>query len=110
RTVVCATRLFARGQQVVEKVVLMCPQFDARSGRYTYGLQSMMGEYALSVVEVLKESHDFTAANTALRSHTMLQVVSDMGTGKTLLCIAYIFEVTHVPNACSHQIYRLVNC
>ncbi|XP_003741222.1 transcriptional enhancer factor TEF-3-like [Galendromus occidentalis] len=110
RTVVCATRLFARGQQVVENVAPMFPQFDARSGRYTYGLQSMMGEYALSVVEVLKESHDFTAANTALRSHTMLQVVSDMGTGKTLLCIAYIFEVTPVPNACPHQIYRLVDC
>lgn len=41
-------------------------------------------------------------------THTLLQVVQDRNTMETLLCIAFVFEISASESGCQHSIYRLV--
>ena len=46
----------------------------------------------------------------AIRSspHLLLQVITNRDTQETLLCIAYVYEVSTSEHGAQHHIYRLV--
>jgi len=46
--------------------------------------------------------------NSVLENFTILQSISNRDTGETLLCTAYVFEVSTSEHGAQHHIYRLV--
>lgn len=78
------------------------------NGRYIYRLErSEMCEYMINFIHKLKDLPEKYMMNSVLENFTILQVISNRETQETLLCIAFVFEVSVSDNGAQHHVYRL---
>ncbi|PAA55271.1 hypothetical protein BOX15_Mlig016564g1, partial [Macrostomum lignano] len=104
-TLSCSTKVCSFGRQVVEKVEKhIGPRLE--SGRYVYQSdRSPMCEYMVNFITKLRQLPEKYMMNTVLENFTILQVINCESSGDSLLCIAYVFEVSS--GAAQHHVYRL---
>jgi len=106
-TITCSTKVCSFGKQVVEKVETEYARFE--NGRFVYRIhRSPMCEYMINFIHKLKHLPEKYMMNSVLENFTILQVVTSRDTQETLLCIAYVFEVSISEHGAQHHIYRLV--
>ena len=106
-TIQCSTKVCSFGKQVVEKVETEYAKFEG--GRYLYKIhRSPMCEYMINFILKLKNLPEKYMMNSVLENFTILQVITNRDTQETLLCIAYVFEVSTSEHGAQHHIYRLV--
>ncbi|XP_052239355.1 transcriptional enhancer factor TEF-1-like isoform X1 [Dreissena polymorpha] len=106
-TIVCSTKVCSFGKQVVEKVETEYARFE--NGRFVYRInRSPMCEYMINFIHKLKHLPEKYMMNSVLENFTILQVVSNRDTQETLLCVAYVFEVSSSEHGAQHHIYKLV--
>ncbi|XP_044728488.1 protein scalloped isoform X2 [Chrysoperla carnea] len=106
-TITCSTKVCSFGKQVVEKVETEYARFE--NGRFVYRIhRSPMCEYMINFIHKLKHLPEKYMMNSVLENFTILQVVSNRDTQETLLCTAYVFEVSTSEHGAQHHIYRLV--
>jgi len=105
-SLICSTVLCSFGKQVVEKVEKMTPIFD--NNRYIYRLKrSEMCSYMVSFILKLTQLPEEYMMNSVLENFTILQVITSGE--KTVLCIAFVFEVSVSEHGAQHHIYRLTD-
>ncbi|XP_029455837.1 transcriptional enhancer factor TEF-3 isoform X2 [Rhinatrema bivittatum] len=105
--ITCSTKVCSFGKQVVEKVETEYARFE--SGHYLYRIhRSPLCEYMINFIHKLKHLPEKYMMNSVLENFTILQVVTNRDTQETLLCIAYVFEVSASEHGAQHHIYRLV--
>lgn len=103
----CSTKVCSFGKQVVEKVET--EDGHPENGRFVYRIhRSPMCEYMINFILKLKHLPEKYMMNSVLENFTVLQVVVNNDTQETLLCIAYVFEVSSSVHGAQHHIYRLV--
>ncbi|XP_046395680.1 transcriptional enhancer factor TEF-1 isoform X3 [Ischnura elegans] len=103
----CSTKVCSFGKQVVEKVETEYARFE--NGRFVYRIhRSPMCEYMINFIHKLKHLPEKYMMNSVLENFTILQVVTNRETTETLLCTAYVFEVSTSEHGAQHHIYRLV--
>uniref|UniRef100_A0A3Q1JG63 TEA domain-containing protein n=1 Tax=Anabas testudineus TaxID=64144 RepID=A0A3Q1JG63_ANATE len=79
-------------------------------GKYMFRIQrSPMCEYMINFIHKLKHLPEKYMMNSVLENFTILQVVSNRETQETLLCIAFVFEVSTSEHGAQYHVYRLVN-
>lgn len=106
-TIQVSTKVCSFGKQVVEKVETEYPRYEG--GRYLYKIhRSPMCEYMINFILKLKHLPEKYMMNSVLENFTILQVITNRDTRETLLCIAYVFEVSTSEHGAQHHIYRLV--
>jgi len=106
-TIQVSTKVCSFGKQVVEKVETEYARCE--SGRFVYKLdRSPMCEYMINFIRKLKNLPEKYMMNSVLENFTILQVITNKDTQETLLCIAYVFEVSTSEHGAQHHIYRLV--
>ncbi|XP_066906746.1 protein scalloped isoform X4 [Halyomorpha halys] len=106
-TITCSTKVCSFGKQVVEKVETEYARFE--NGRFVYRIhRSPMCEYMINFIHKLKHLPEKYNKNSVLENFTILQVVTNRETQETLLCTAYVFEVSTSEHGAQHHIYRLV--
>lgn len=106
-TITCSTKVCSFGKQVVEKVETEFGHFE--NSRFVYRIhRSPMCEYMINFVHKLKQLPEKYMMNSVLENFTILQVLSNRETQETLLCLAYVFEVSTSEHGAQHHIYRLV--
>ncbi|XP_014209220.1 transcriptional enhancer factor TEF-1 isoform X2 [Copidosoma floridanum] len=106
-TITCSTKVCSFGKQVVEKVETEYARFE--NGRFVYRIsRSPMCEYMINFIHKLKHLPEKYMMNSVLENFTILQVVTNRDTQETLLCTAYVFEVSTSEHGAQHHIYRLV--
>jgi len=106
-TIQVSTKVCSFGKQVVEKVETEYARYE--DGRYVYKLdRSPMCEYMINFILKLKNLPEKYMMNSVLENFTILQVITNKETQETLLCIAYVFEVSTSEHGAQHHIYRLV--
>ncbi|XP_071050852.1 transcriptional enhancer factor TEF-1 isoform X1 [Onthophagus taurus] len=106
-TITCSTKVCSFGKQVVEKVETEYARYD--NGKFIYRIhRSPMCEYMINFIHKLKHLPEKYMMNSVLENFTILQVVSNRETQETLLCTAYVFEVSTSEHGAQHHIYRLV--
>ncbi|KAJ1526009.1 hypothetical protein ONE63_009185 [Megalurothrips usitatus] len=106
-TITCSTKVCSFGKQVVEKLETEYARFE--NGRFVYRIpRSPMCEYMINFIHKLKHLPEKYMMNSVLENFTILQVVTNRETQETLLCIAYVFEVSTSEHGAQHHIYRLV--
>ncbi|XP_059051307.1 protein scalloped isoform X3 [Achroia grisella] len=106
-TITCSTKVCSFGKQVVEKVETEYARYEG--GRFVYRIQrSPMCEYMVNFIHKLKHLPEKYMMNSVLENFTILQVVSNRDTQETLLCAAFVFEVSNSEHGAQHHIYRLV--
>ncbi|XP_067123512.1 transcriptional enhancer factor TEF-1 isoform X1 [Centruroides vittatus] len=106
-TITCSTKVCSFGKQVVEKVETEYARFE--NARFVYRIhRSPMCEYMINFIHKLKHLPEKYMMNSVLENFTILQVVTNRETQETLLCIAYVFEVSTSEHGAQHHIYRLV--
>ncbi|XP_029138679.2 transcriptional enhancer factor TEF-3 isoform X2 [Labrus bergylta] len=102
-----STKVCSFGKQVVEKVETEYARFE--NGRYVFRIhRSPLCEYMINFIHKLKHLPEKYMMNSVLENFTILQVVTNRDTLETLLCIAYVFEVSTSEHGAQHHIYRLV--
>jgi len=107
-TIQVSTKVCSFGKQVVEKLETEFAKPDP-SGRFIYKIQrSPMCEYMINFIHKLKHLPEKYMMNSVLENFTILQVISNRDTQETLLCIAFVFEVSTSEHGAQHHIYRLV--
>uniref|UniRef100_A0A8C5P0T5 TEA domain family member 4 n=2 Tax=Jaculus jaculus TaxID=51337 RepID=A0A8C5P0T5_JACJA len=105
--ITCSTKVCSFGKQVVEKVETEYARYE--NGRYSYRiLRSPLCDYMINFIHKLKHLPETHMMNSVLENFTILQVVTNRDTQETLLCIAYVFEVSASEHGAQHHIYRLV--
>ncbi|XP_036037850.1 transcriptional enhancer factor TEF-3, partial [Onychomys torridus] len=105
--ITCSTKVCSFGKQVVEKVETEYARYD--NGRYLYRIhRSPLCEYMINFIHKLKHLPEKYMMNSVLENFTILQVITNRDTQETLLCIAYVFEVSASEHGAQHHIYRLV--
>lgn len=103
----CSTKVCSFGKQVVEKVETEYSRLE--NGRYIYRInRSPMCDYMINFINKLKRLPEKYMMNSVLENFTILQVISNKETQETLLCIAFVFEVSTSEHGAQHHIYRLV--
>lgn len=106
-TITCSTKVCSFGKQVVEKVETEYPRYE--NGRFVYRIhRSPMCEYMINFIHKLKHLPEKFMMNSVLENFTILQVVSNRDTQETLLCLAFVFEVSSSEHGAQHHIYKLV--
>lgn len=131
-TITCSTKVCSFGKQVVEKVETEYARFE--NGRFIYRIhRSPMCEYMINFIHKLKHLPEKYMMNSVLENFTILQVMSliclfvwfssdnwylivlsfyqvvtNRETQETLLCTAYVFEVSTSEHGAQHHMYRLV--
>ncbi|KAB7507045.1 Transcriptional enhancer factor TEF-1, partial [Armadillidium nasatum] len=106
-TITCSTKVCSFGKQVVEKVETEYARFE--NGRFVYRItRSPMCDYMINFIHKLKRLPEKYMMNSVLENFTILQVVTNRETQETLVCIAYVFEVSSSEHGAQHHIYRLV--
>ncbi|XP_032045118.1 transcriptional enhancer factor TEF-3 [Aythya fuligula] len=105
--ITCSTKVCSFGKQVVEKVETEYARYE--NGHYSYRIhRSPLCEYMINFIHKLKHLPEKYMMNSVLENFTILQVVTNRDTQETLLCIAYVFEVSASDHGAQHHIYRLV--
>ncbi|XP_041109866.1 transcriptional enhancer factor TEF-3-like [Polyodon spathula] len=105
--ITCSTKVCSFGKQVVEKVETEYARFE--NGHYVFRIhRSPLCEYMINFIHKLKHLPEKYMMNSVLENFTILQVVTNRDTQETLLCIAYVFEVSTSEHGAQHHIYRLV--
>ncbi|OUC48108.1 TEA domain protein [Trichinella nativa] len=112
-TISVSTKVCSFGKQVVEKVepVLSLqheyPKFE--KGRLVYRItRSPMCEYMNNFIHKLKKLPERYMMNSVLENFTILQLVTTKETQETLLCIAFVFEISDGDGS-QHRVYRLTH-
>lgn len=106
-TLQCSTKVCSFSKQVVEKVETETARLE--NGRYVYRIhRSPMCEYMINFIHKLKHLPEKYMMNSVLENFTILQVVTNRETQETLLCVAYVFEVSTSEHGAQHHIYRLI--
>ncbi|XP_014244987.1 transcriptional enhancer factor TEF-1 isoform X3 [Cimex lectularius] len=106
-TITCSTKVCSFGKQVVEKVETEYARFE--NSKFVYRIhRSPMCEYMINFIHKLKHLPEKYNKNSVLENFTILQVVTNRETQETLLCTAYVFEVSTSEHGAQHHIYRLV--
>lgn len=126
-TITCSTKVCSFGKQVVEKVETEYPRLE--NGRFVYRIhRSPMCDYMINFINKLKRLPEKYMMNSVLENFTILQVspvafdslcsrlikpyslqvISNKDTQETLLCIAFVFEVSTSEHGAQHHIYRLI--
>jgi len=106
-TIQVSTKVCSFGKQVVEKVETEYARCEG--GRFVYKLdRSPMCEYMINFIRKLKNLPEKYMMNSVLENFTILQLITNKDTQETLLCIAYVFEVSTSEHGAQHHIYRLV--
>ncbi|XP_069437614.1 transcriptional enhancer factor TEF-3 isoform X7 [Ovis canadensis] len=105
--ITCSTKVCSFGKQVVEKVETECARYE--NGHYSYRIhRSPLCEYMVNFIHKLRHLPEKHMMNSVLENFTILQVVTNRDTQETLLCVAYVFEVSASEHGAQHHIYRLV--
>ncbi|KAH0521262.1 Transcriptional enhancer factor TEF-3 [Microtus ochrogaster] len=105
--ITCSTKVCSFGKQVVEKVETEYARYE--NGHYLYRIhRSPLCEYMINFIHKLKHLPEKYMMNSVLENFTILQVVTNRDTQETLLCVAYVFEVSASEHGAQHHIYRLV--
>ncbi|XP_027883687.1 transcriptional enhancer factor TEF-5 isoform X2 [Xiphophorus couchianus] len=103
-----STKVCSFGKQVVEKVETEFGLLEG--GKYMFRIhRSPMCEYMINFIHKLKHLPEKYMMNSVLENFTILQVVSNRETQETLLCIAFVFEVSTSEHGAQYHVYRLVN-
>ncbi|RUS84021.1 hypothetical protein EGW08_008199 [Elysia chlorotica] len=106
-TIQVSTKVCSFGKQVVEKVETEYARVE--NGRYIYRIhRSPMCEYMINFIHKLKHLPEKYMMNSVLENFTILQVVTNRDTQETLLCMAFVFEVSSSEHGAQHHIYKLV--
>lgn len=107
-TVSCSTKVCSFGKQVVEKIEVEYGRFE--KDRYLYRFsRSQMCDYMINFIIRLKLLPERHMMNSVLENFTIQQLVTNRDTNETLLCLAYIFEVSTSEHGAQHQMYQLVS-
>ncbi|XP_060912740.1 transcriptional enhancer factor TEF-5 isoform X1 [Labrus bergylta] len=107
-TISVSTKVCSFGKQVVEKVETEYAHLEG--GKYMFRIhRSPMCEYMINFIHKLKHLPENYMMNSVLENFTILQVVSNRETQETLLCIAFVFEVSTSEHGAQYHVYRLVN-
>lgn len=108
-TISCSTKVCSFGKQVVEKVETEYPRLCTDSHQFVFCVKrSQMCEYVVHFIQKLKRLPEKYMMNSVLENFTILHVVSNRDTQETLLCVAYVFEVSSAAHGTQHHVYRLV--
>ncbi|XP_048839526.1 transcriptional enhancer factor TEF-5 isoform X9 [Brienomyrus brachyistius] len=106
-TITVSTKVCSFGKQVVEKVETEFARVEG--GRCVYRIhRSPMCEYMINFIHKLKHLPEKYMMNSVLENFTILQVVTNRDTQETLLCIAFVFEVSTSEHGAQYHVYRLV--
>ncbi|KAG5274930.1 hypothetical protein AALO_G00141730 [Alosa alosa] len=106
-TITVSTKVCSFGKQVVEKVETEYARMEG--GRYVYRIhRSPMCEYMINFIHKLKHLPEKYMMNSVLENFTILQVVTNRETQETLLCIAFVFEVSTSEHGAQYHVYRLI--
>ncbi|XP_073238380.1 transcriptional enhancer factor TEF-1-like isoform X3 [Porites lutea] len=106
-TITCSTKVCSFGKQVVEKVETELGHYE--NNRFVYQIhRSPMCDYMINFVHKLKQLPEKYMMNSVLENFTILQVLTNRETQETLLCLAFVFEVSTSEHGAQHHIYRLV--
>ncbi|XP_051913215.1 transcriptional enhancer factor TEF-5 isoform X2 [Hippocampus zosterae] len=107
-TISVSTKVCSFGKQVVEKVET--EYAHSEGGKHVFRIhRSPMCEYMINFIHKLKHLPEKYMMNSVLENFTILQVVSNRETQETLLCIAFVFEVSTSEHGAQYHVYRLVN-
>ncbi|KAL4623823.1 transcriptional enhancer factor TEF-5-like isoform X8 [Arapaima gigas] len=105
-TITVSTKVCSFGKQVVEKVETEYARVEG--GRCVYRIhRSPMCEYMINFIHKLKHLPEKYMMNSVLENFTILQVVTNRDTQETLLCIAFVFEVSTSEHGAQYHVYRL---
>ncbi|XP_056316564.1 TEA domain family member 3 b isoform X3 [Danio aesculapii] len=106
-TITVSTKVCSFGKQVVEKVETEYAHVDG--GKCLYRIhRSPMCEYMINFIHKLKHLPEKYMMNSVLENFTILQVVTNRETQETLLCIAFVFEVSTSEHGAQYHVYRLI--
>ncbi|KAM9757829.1 TEA domain family member 3 b isoform 10-T10 [Menidia menidia] len=106
-TITVSTKVCSFGKQVVEKVETEYARLEG--GKCVYRIhRSPMCEYMINFIHKLKHLPEKYMMNSVLENFTILQVVTNRDTQETLLCIAFVFEVSNSEHGAQYHVYRLV--
>ncbi|CAN9511908.1 unnamed protein product [Ophioblennius macclurei] len=106
-TITVSTKVCSFGKQVVEKVETEYARLEG--GKCVYRIhRSPMCEYMINFIHKLKHLPEKYMMNSVLENFTILQVVTNRDTQETLLCIAFVFEVSTSEHGAQYHVYKLV--
>ncbi|XP_051986186.1 transcriptional enhancer factor TEF-5-like isoform X5 [Xyrauchen texanus] len=106
-TITVSTKVCSFGKQVVEKVETEYARVEG--GKCLYRIhRSPMCEYMINFIHKLKLLPEKYMMNSVLENFTILQVVTNRETQETLLCIAFVFEVSTSEHGAQYHVYRLI--
>ncbi|CAM4629019.1 unnamed protein product [Leuciscus chuanchicus] len=106
-TITVSTKVCSFGKQVVEKVETEFARVEG--GKCLYRIhRSPMCEYMINFIHKLKHLPEKYMMNSVLENFTILQVVTHRETQETLLCIAFVFEVSTSEHGAQYHVYRLI--